>query len=115
MMAIQGHETKITLFEVIVIDPHGLGRDQPTVGFGFRMMQNHGGLPEPTLSNWLTKESGFEGDSNNNVLSLKPLSGNRFRVIQILGRVKVGGWSRTINFQLMRLTSDRCSTPAGPS
>jgi hypothetical protein len=72
-------------FEVIVIDPHGLGKDQPTVGFGFRMMHNHGGLPEPTLSNWLTKESGFEGDSNKKVLSLEPPSGNRFRVIQILG------------------------------
>lgn len=72
-------------FEVIVIDPHGLGKNQPTVGFGFRMMQKHGGLPEPTLSNWLTKESGFEGDSNNNVLSLEPPSGNRFRVIQISG------------------------------
>jgi hypothetical protein len=72
-------------FEVIVIDPNGLGKGLPSVGFGFRMMHNHGGLPEPTLSNWLTKESGFEGDSNKKVLSLEPPSGNRFRVIQILG------------------------------
>jgi hypothetical protein len=42
-------------------------------------------LPEQTTSNWSTKESGFESDSNNNVLSLKPPSGNCFRVIQILG------------------------------
>ena len=72
-------------FEVIVIDPNGLGKGQPTVGFGFRMMQKHGGLPEQTLSNWLTKESGFEGDPNNEVLELKPPSGNRFRATQISG------------------------------
>lgn len=72
-------------FEAIVIDPNGLGQGQPSVGFGFRMMEKHGGLPEPTLSNWLTKESGFEGDSNNNVLELELPSRNRFRVIQILG------------------------------
>ena len=66
-------------FEVIVIDPNGLGKGQPSVGFGFRMMQKHGGLPEQTLSNWLTKESGFESDPNNEVLALKLPSGNRFR------------------------------------
>jgi hypothetical protein len=64
-------------FEVIVIDPNGLGKNQPTVGFGFRMMEKHAGLPEPTLSQWL------EGDSNNEDLKLKPPSGNDFRVIQI--------------------------------
>lgn len=64
-------------FEVIVIDPNGLGKSQPTVGFGFRMMEKHAGLPEPTLSQWL------KGDSNNEVLELKPPSGNAFRVIQI--------------------------------
>jgi hypothetical protein len=25
-------------FDVIVIDPNGLGEDQPSVGFGFRML-----------------------------------------------------------------------------
>lgn len=40
-------------------------------------MEKHGGIPEPTLSQWL------EGDSNSEVLSLKPPSGNALRVIQI--------------------------------
>ena len=26
-------------FELVVIDPNGLGLDQPTIGFGFRMME----------------------------------------------------------------------------
>ena len=52
-------------FEVIVIDPDGLGKNQPSIGFGFRLMEKYAGLPEQTLSNWLTKESGFEGDPNN--------------------------------------------------
>lgn len=64
-------------FEVIVIDPNGLGKNQPSVGFGFRMMEKYAGLPEPTLSQWL------EGDSNNEVLELKPPSSNAFKVIQI--------------------------------
>jgi hypothetical protein len=75
-------------FEVIVIDPNGLGKGLPSVGFGFRMMEKYGGLPEQTLSNWLTKESGFEGDPNNEVLELEPPSRNRFRVTQISGTDK---------------------------
>lgn len=69
-------------FEIIVIDPDGLGKDQPSVGFGFRMMDRHAGLPEPTLSQWL------ESDSNTGDLELKPPSGNAFRVIQITGEDK---------------------------
>ena len=64
-------------FEAIVIDPHGLGRNQPSVGFGFRMMERHGGLPQPTISQW------FEGDSNAEEKVLKAPSGNTFKVIQI--------------------------------
>jgi hypothetical protein len=75
-------------FEVIVIDPNGLGKGLPSVGFGFRMMEKYGGLPEQTLSNWLTKESAFEGDPNNEVWELKPSPDNRCRVTQILGTDK---------------------------
>lgn len=72
-------------FEVIVIDPNGLGRNQPAIGFGFRLMEKHGGLPEQTLSNWLTKKQGFEGDPNNDLQSLKLPSGKVFGVTQITG------------------------------
>ena len=67
-------------FEVIVIDSNGLGKNQPSVGFGFRMMEQYGGLSVPTMSDWL-----IEGDRNNEQKCLKPPSGNTFRVIEILG------------------------------
>lgn len=70
-------------FEVIVIDPSGLGKNQPSIGFGFGMMEKYGGLPQPTLSKWLTEKSSLEGDSNNEENLLKLPSGNNFRVIQI--------------------------------
>lgn len=82
---------KITLtyedreFEVIVIDPHGLGRNQPLIGFGFRMAERHIGIPNYTLSRWLMKESVFEGAANNEFYSLKLPSGKRLRVVDILG------------------------------
>jgi hypothetical protein len=69
-------------FDVIVIDPNGLGKDQPTVGFGFMMMDRYAGLPQSTLSQWL------EGHPNTEDLTLKLPSGNTFRVIQILGEDK---------------------------
>lgn len=72
-------------FKVIVIDPNGLGKSQPSVGFGFGMMERHGGLPEQTASNWSTKESGFEGHPNNAPNWLKLPSGKVFRVTQIIG------------------------------
>jgi hypothetical protein len=72
-------------FEAIVIDPDGLGRNQPSIGFGFRMMERHGGLPQGTTSNWVTKESTLEGDCTNRFKSLKLPSGKSFRVIVITG------------------------------
>ena len=72
-------------FEVIVIDPNGLGKNQPSVGFGLRMMSKHGGIPEQTLSDWVTKESGFEGDRLNEFNLLKLPSGKTFRVTAITG------------------------------
>ncbi|AFZ35965.1 hypothetical protein Sta7437_2428 [Stanieria cyanosphaera PCC 7437] len=82
---------KITLtyedreFEVIVIDPHGLGRNQPLIGFGFRMAERHIGIKHNTLSDWLMKESVFESGRNNESYSLKLPSGKRLRVVEILG------------------------------
>ena len=72
-------------FTVIVVAPNGLGKDQPSVGFGFRLMEKYAGIPEPTLSNWSMKESGFEGDSNNAIKALQLPSGNSYKVIQIIG------------------------------
>lgn len=64
-------------FEVIVIDPHGLGKGQPSVGLGFRMAERHAGIPQPTLSTWV-----IESEEETN---LKPPSGKLFRVIEIKG------------------------------
>lgn len=66
-------------FEVIVIDPNGLGRNQPSVGFGFRMMERHGGLSDTTSSQWL------QGAPNTPEECLKLPSGKTFRVLRILG------------------------------
>ena len=46
-------------FKVIVIDPNGLGKNQPSVGFGLQLMAKYGGIPVQTLSDWVTEESGF--------------------------------------------------------
>lgn len=40
-------------FEAIVIDPNGLGDDQPSVGFGFRMGERYSGVPESTMRSWV--------------------------------------------------------------
>ena len=66
-------------FKVIVIDPSGLGKNQPSIGFGFGMMEQHGGLPQSTSSQWV------EGHPNIENLKLKLPSGNTYKVIQILG------------------------------
>ena len=72
-------------FELIVIDPNGLGKNQPSLGFGFRMMEKHAGLPEQTSSNWVTEESGVEVDPNNTHKFLKVPSGNFYRLTQMIG------------------------------
>ena len=66
-------------FQVIVISSDGLGKNQPSVGFGFNMMDEHGGLPQATSSQWL------EGNPNSDVQVLKTPSGNTYEVIQIRG------------------------------
>ncbi len=67
-------------FEVIVIDPDGLGKNQPSVGLGFNMIEKHAGLPQQTSTNWLVK-----GDPNNDSEFLQLPSGNTYRVTQIIG------------------------------
>lgn len=64
-------------FDVIVIDPNGLGEGQPSVGFGFNMMEKYSGIPQSTLSTWVYRE--------NEEKSLKLPSGKLFRYIEILG------------------------------
>ena len=80
-------------FEAIVIDPNGLGKNQPSIGFGFGMMERHGGLPDSTADGWLEglRETGDE--------VLKVPSGNTYRVSRILGSdnnpyvvVEVSNW-----------------------
>jgi len=63
-------------FDVVVIDPNGLGEGQPSVGLGFRMAERHAGIPQPTLSGWVIGSD----DSK----ELKPPSGKSFRVIDIV-------------------------------
>ena len=64
-------------FQVIVIDPNGLGVEQPTVGFGFRMMERYAGIPNTTLSGWVRESE--QGKS------LQLPSGMSLRVRDILG------------------------------
>lgn len=67
-------------FDVIVIDPDGLGEGQPSIGFGYQMMEKCAGVPASTLSTWA-----FEKD---NVTYLKLPSDKVFRVFDILGSDK---------------------------
>jgi hypothetical protein len=64
-------------FDVIVINPNGLGPDQPSVGFGFNMMEKHAGISESTLSDWVTEVEG--------ATMLKLPSSKLLRVTELLG------------------------------
>ena len=64
-------------FRAIVIDPNGLGRGEPSIGFGFRMAQKHIGIPQPTLTSRVISVEGNE--------YFKAPSGKRYRVINLLG------------------------------
>lgn len=63
-------------FDVVVIDPDGLGKGQPSVGFGYRMAERYVGIPNDTLSRWVL-------DSDSEKLMKLP-SGKGFRVLDIL-------------------------------
>lgn len=75
-------------FEVVVIDPNGLGKGQPSVGFNLTMMDRNGGLPQSTSSQWI------EPHPNNEDKLLKVPSGKAFEVIQINDTlvVEVSDW-----------------------
>jgi len=64
-------------FDVIVIDPNGLGEGQPSVGFGFRMVEKYAGIPESTLRSWVREIEG--------VNSLELPSGKLLKVRDIFG------------------------------
>ncbi len=64
-------------FQAVVIDPNGLGRGEPSIGFGFRMAQQHIGIPRQTLADRVA------GSGNNRYL--KAPSGSRYRVAGITG------------------------------
>lgn len=75
----RGHRVTLSFegreFDVIVIDPNGLGIGQPSVGFGFTMMERYAGIPQSTLSTWVHRETESEW--------LKLPSGKLFRYIEI--------------------------------
>ena len=64
-------------FEAIIIDPNGLGKDQPSFGLGFMMAAKYIGIPQATLSD---RVIGIGDDKH-----LKNPSGKTFRVIGISG------------------------------
>lgn len=74
-------------FELIVIEPDGLGKNQPSLGFGLRMAEKHIGLKNNTLSGWIyeTTESEFEGARDFEVKFLKTPTDKLFRVLEFLG------------------------------
>ena len=63
-------------FDVIVINPNGLGEGQPSVGFGFRMAEKYVGIPNDTLSRWVLEST------DEKVMELP--SGKTFRVLELL-------------------------------
>lgn len=78
-------------FEVIVINPNGLGKGQPSFGLGFMMAAKYIGIPQATLSD---RVIGIGDDRH-----LKNPSGKTFRVIGISGTdnneyltIEAGDW-----------------------
>lgn len=75
-------------FDVIVIDPHGLGRDQPSVGLGFRMAERYVGLPESTARGWVREsddEKYIELPSGKTfrVRDIRASDGNDYSVVEV--------------------------------
>lgn len=64
-------------FELVVIDPNGLGLDQPTIGFGFRMMERYSGLVHERLSLW----SNIDSDGTEHI---KTPSGEKYTLFRIM-------------------------------
>jgi hypothetical protein len=74
-------------FEVIVIDPNGLGEGQPSVGFGFRMGEKYAGVPQSTLTDWVTDIDGstvlkLPSSKTLRVTDINGSDGNLYRVVE---------------------------------
>lgn len=74
-------------FDVIVIDPNGLGEGQPSVGFGYRMGEKYAGLPESTLRSWVRESGGIEtvelpSGKTLGVREILASDGNTYKVIE---------------------------------
>jgi hypothetical protein len=74
-------------FEVIVIDPDGLGKGQPSVGFGYRMAERNAGVPESTIRSWVReKPSGEELELPSGkafgVREILAVDGNTYKVVE---------------------------------
>jgi hypothetical protein len=74
-------------FDVIVIDPNGLGEGQPSIGFGFRMGEKYAGLPESTLRGWVREKDGesyveLRSSKCLRVRDIPGTDGNAYRVIE---------------------------------
>lgn len=74
-------------FEVIVIDPNGLGPGQPSVGFGYRMAERNAGVPESTIRSWVREKP--DGDALElpsgkafEVREISATDGNTYKVIE---------------------------------
>ena len=84
-------------FEVIVIDANGLGSNQPSVGFGFNMVERIAGLPNSTSSAWVAKgvraneEKWLELPSSRafRVSEVPGLDGNIYSVLEVADWVSV--------------------------
>jgi hypothetical protein len=74
-------------FDAVVIDPNGLGKDQPSIGFGFRMAERHVGIPQPTISGWVIESGGgsalkLPSDKEFRVIDIKVSDGNTYSVVE---------------------------------
>ena len=74
-------------FDVVVIDPNGLGKGQPSVGFGFRMAERYVGIPNNTLSGWVLDSNGekhlkLPSSKELRVLDIAADDGNTYSVVE---------------------------------
>jgi hypothetical protein len=72
-------------FRAIIIDPHGLGYNRPTIGLGYRAMSRHTDVPLTTLFKRVIELEGDSEDSDAAGKFLKLPSGKLFKVTEILG------------------------------
>ena len=81
-LAYEGRE-----FEVVVIDPDGLGKGQPSVGFGYRMGERYVGVPESTVRGWVRdsdegKSLSLPSSKALRVRDIKASDGNTYSVVE---------------------------------